>query len=358
MATKKRKNKLNSLIAPLETSKQVNREVNAAARIRQRPVAREIRGAVRESNQQSANIGSWHRQHQQQISAIQAGGARRQDATNEQALRQSEMAGTQDSANRKEMQAGENQSASYRGVTPDSSAAARGVEAAAQRSNLRSISADRASQIGQTNNNLLGQISAASTIGRNAMLRGERAVRENAGQDRRKLAQDTADFKVDYRGKLRGGERDFYLQRRTLAGKDNYADAMKYVADKGLAGKQASAGATIAAARLYSGAKIQSAKIYGKGQNGKAVSGKDILRADGYLRATVAKAESNWRDVWNNQGKMVANLVDRGSDPVAARIAVKRYVTTQRKKWKSDKAKNKVGSPAWKNERDKRSGRK
>lgn len=352
---KNRKNKLNSIIAPLETGKQVNREVMAAARIQQRPLARGIRGKIRESAEQSRNINSWFKQHQAQIADIRAGGIKQQNATNEAALRQSELAGQQDSANRRALQEDDSRSASYRGVQPDTSAAAREVEAAAQRSNLRSISGDRASLQGQSNANLLGQIGAASTLSRNAMLRGERAVRQQAGEDRQELRKNTADFMVDYRGKLRAGERDFYLQRRTLGGKDNYADAMKYVADKGLQGKLASAGATTAAARLYSGAKIKSAKIYGKGQNGQGVTGADISRATSYIRSTVKGA--GWRSVWNREQQMIDGLVNRGVDPVAARIAVKRFVTVNRKREKNDKAKSTPGSPAWQKEKDKRSGK-
>jgi hypothetical protein len=353
---KTRKKKLNSIIAPLESPKQVRREVNAAARMRKRGVAQNIRGSIRESREQSRNIRSWYGQHQKQIADITAQGVRQQGATDAQAIRQSQAAGQQDANNRRELQADENQSAAYRGVTPDSTAAARGVEAEAQRGNLRTIAGDRSTAQGQTNANFLGQIQASSRLGRDAMLRGERAVRQNARQDMGRLKKDTGDFKVTYRGNLRGKERDFYLQNKTLKGKDNYSEAMKYVADAGLAGKQASAGATIAAAKIYSGGKIKAAKIYGRGQGGKKITGADIKRAGSYLRSEVGDAP--WQSVATRRQKMIDRLVNRGVDPVAAKMAVRRYITVNRKKDKSDKAKGKIGSPAWQKEKDKRSGKK
>lgn len=352
MAKKNRKKQINRVIAPLTKPGDVMREVNADTRLKYRPVAKDIKGTINVSREQSGNYKSWYKQHNRQLKGLRRAGDRSTAATAAQAAAQSRQAGDQDAANRREMQGDENASAAYRGVTPDSTAASRGVEAEAQRSNLRGISAAQASQQGQANSNLLGQIQGAARLGRDAALRGERSVRQEAKMDMRALKADRGAFRVQRKGEIRQSERDWHLQNKTLAGKSDYNDAIQNVAALGLAGKQASANATMGSARLYSGAKIKSAKIYGRGQNGKDIKGTDLKRAGSYLRETVGDA--HWTTVKQRPGAMVDKLVNRGVDPKAARMTVRRYLTVQAK----NDAKNKPpGGPAWDKEKKQRSGR-
>jgi hypothetical protein len=362
MAKKDRKKKINSLIAPLTDPKQVRREIQAQTRLKYGETQRDIAGAKRASRQHAGNIKSWYRQHQRQLNNLRQSGLKTETRIADAAQRDFAAGGQQDAANRAALQADEDRSAAIRGVVADTSGQSSSLEAANQRQNLGAITTGRIRAQSQANANFLGQVNAASKLGRNAMLREERNVRRTAKKDMRALKREKGDFRVAARADLRTGERDFWLQRKTLAGKADYNDAIRDVARLGVKRAQVTGQAGITQAQLYSGAKIKSAQIYGKtqgknGKGGKPFTGEDIQRAQGYIAATVNKEGGSWRAVWNNPGVVKNNLINRGVDPKVANIAVQRYININRKREKADKGKGKVGSKAWQNENDKRSGR-
>jgi hypothetical protein len=360
---KNRKKQINRITAPITSPKQVRREVGAAARLEYGGTQRQIRGEKRASRQASRNINSWHKQYQDTLQNLRQEGIQDQAATANQAKNAMMMAGGQDRANRSALAAEEAKSAGLRGATPQYGGQSQSIEAAAQRSNLDALAHNRTSQIGQSNTNMLGEIRGAAVLGRNASLREERAVRQNLDADMRVLRKDKGAFKVSQRASIRQSERDYGLQKQTLAKDRNYADAIVTQAELGLAGKQASANAQVAAAQLYAGAKIKAQQIYGqtvrqqgKG-GGKDITGTDIKRAQDYLVAGLQKRGNSWQLVKSNPQSAIASLTDRGVDPNVARIAVKNFVARKLKAHRRDRGKSKIGSKAWQDENDKRSGR-
>lgn len=327
-----KKRNIRSLIAPIRSPKEVRREIGAATRLEFRPVARQIRGEKRASRQMSRNIKGWYGQQRRQLGNLRSQGLATQANLAGQMAAEQTRLDAADAARQDALVEEERRSAAIRGTAPDTSSLAAANAAAAGRRNIIASNVGRAAAQAQANANVLGQINAAATLGRNALLREEQARRQNANADLRELQQRKGDFRVDYRGKLRQAERDWWLQRKTLGSKADYNDAIRDVAAMGLARGQASADATKYAADTYTQGKIRTAKIYGKDRKGKPIRGSDLNRAGSYLRATLGKSGKDWRYVKQHENAAIDSLVNRGVDPVTARMAVRRFVKRKQKK--------------------------
>ena len=70
--------------------------------------------------------------------------------------------------------------------------------------------------MGDTSNKLLGQFQEASFSGLRDDQRRERNIRLNTQKDRNATKKDMGAFKVSERGRLRGEERDFFIQNRAF----------------------------------------------------------------------------------------------------------------------------------------------
>ena len=359
MAKKKRKNKVRSIIAPITSPKQVRKEVGAAARLKYKPVQKDIRREKKISKRQSGNVKSWYKQHQKQLGNIRQQGIGAQNQFIDQVQESGAQSAAADRANRADTSAAEQRAASLYGSRAQTAPNAAAAEAANQRQNIIASNVGRMAAQGQTNANMLGAIKGASRLGRDQMLRDERNIRREAGKDLRDLKRERGDYKVQTRRDIRGEERDWNLQNKTLGSKADYNDAIRDVARLGVKRARVSGNKGIKQANIYGATDRYKADKYTKGQKGsKGPDREELGRADGYLKSMLQKTDSNgnsptWRDVWNNEGRFVSALVNRGVSKQAARRTVKNFVNRKRKV----NAKNKVGSKAWQKENDKRSGR-
>jgi hypothetical protein len=333
-----RKNRMRGILG-FRSRGQLMKEAKARTRLELGPVGRELGGQFRASKQDSRNINSWYGQYQNQMARLR--GEQRDAFTQAQsnARANADYLSGQGSDSASAVQTDQDRSAAIRGVTADPGAAATESAAAAQRRALLASGADRLNAVTLSAQSRLANTNQAAELGRQADQRQERNRRAEIRARKADLARDKGAAMVKNLGDLTQTERDWSIQNRTLKQKDRYSNAMITQAQLGLAGKQASANATLGAAQLYSGAKIKAAKIYNAG-GGKKVKGGDVLRAQDYLRAELGASGASWQDVRNNRQKWVAQLTNRGADPVAARVAVRRYL------------KNKLGrGGAWAGER-------
>lgn len=338
MAKKNRKNQMRNILAPMDR-RRIMREAGARTRLEYAPAQRAVQGDLRASKQQSRNINSWYQQYQNQMNALRTQQAGNTQALQDQMNKNAEALGGQAAARSSAVADDQSRSAAIRGAMVDPSAGATESAADTQRQALLASSRDRAAQMGASANTRLAGVNAAAELGRQADQRQERNTRLESRAKLRDIARDRGASRIKNIGDLIRAERDYSIQNRGLAQRDRYSQALITQAQLGLAGKQASANATLGAAQLYSGAKIKAAKIYNAG-GGKKVKGGDVLRAQDYLRAELVTTGASWQDVRNNRQRWVAQLTSRGADPVAARVAVRRYL------------KNKLGrGGAWAGER-------
>lgn len=343
---KKNKNR-NPVISTIRRPKQLNREVKARVRLKYGEVGRALRGDLRASRQQSRNYNQWYRQYRQGIAAAQRDSQGAFNQLSDQAAQRDRASQDRYEANQRQVADEEARSAALRGVQGDTSNMSRDAEADSQRQALRDSYANRTGEMGASSRNLLNTIRASSAAGQAADQRNERNVRLGIREKQRELKRDKGAERVAIRGDIRREERDWVIQNRTLKQKDRYTDAVNRQSRLGYAGKVASANATVRAAQLYSGAKIEAAKIYNTG-NGQKVKGKDVMRASGYLRAEMKKQGLGWRAVKRNSSAWRAKLIDRGADPVAAKVAVRRLLANKQRK---------IGSRGWAEEKKKRNGK-
>lgn len=335
---KNRNKQINSIIGPL-TPKTMKKVIKSNTRLKFGDEGRGLQGDLRAGRQDSRNTNAWYREYQDQMKGLTStqdvANSSLQDQMRENANYFGRQSYNTDSAARAE----EERSAAIRGAVADPSGATRDQAAEDQRQALMASSRDRTAQIGASANNLLRGVSAASELGRQADQRQIRNTQAETRDKIRNLNKDKGAFRLSEWDRLRTGERDWNIQSRSLNSKNKYSNAIVTQAQLGLAGDQVTANATLGAAQLYSGAKIKSAKIYNAG-NGKTVKGADVLRAMDYIRAELGKSEQTWQDVRNNRARFIAQLTNRGADPVAARVAVRKFL------------KNKTGrGGAWAGER-------
>lgn len=332
---RQRSKQINSLIAPL-TPKGLRQEVRARTRLQYGELGRALRGDLRASRAQSQNLNAWYNEYQREMDKLRSGQLANTQALQGQMASNAGAVSQAGAATRDALQSEEDRSAAIRGTVSTGENTSRDAAGAAQRSALAASSRDAAAQMGASSNNLLTGIAAAAELGRQADQRAERNTRLQTQSKLRDLKREKGDFRVKTRGDLRQSERDWTIQNRTLAQKDRYSNAMITQAQLGLAGKQASAGATLGAAQLYSGAKVQSAKIYARGQNGQAIRGSDISAGLSTLRVYIRDGQVKPQTIVNsrrNQNFVKDVLVKDGNlDPRLARIVVNRYVAQLRKR--------------------------
>lgn len=348
MAKKNRNKQINSLIAPL-SPKRASKVIAANSRLKFGDESRGLQGDLRAGRQDARNTNAWFREYQDQMKSLTSSQGTANAGLQDQMRENANYFGRQnfntDSATRAE----EDRSAAIRGAVADPTGATRDQAAEDQRQALMASSRDRAAQIGESANSLLRGVSSASELGRQADQRQIRNTQVETRNKIRNLNRDKGAFKLSEWDRLRTGERDWNIQNRSLDSKNQYSNAIVTQAQLGLAGKQASANATLGAAQLYSGAKIKAAKIYNAG-NGQKVKGADLLRAQDYLRAEMTNRGNNWKQVARNKNTWFALLTSRGADPIAARVAVRRLI-------KLNTAGPEIGSAGWAKKKKERSGR-
>lgn len=319
-----RKNRMRGILG-LRTRNEVMREARARTQLETAPTARELAGQYRASQQDSRNINSWYQQYQSQMEKLRGQqGTAFADAQANARANAGYLSGQ--SADRSDaVQGDQDRSAAIRGAVADPGASATESAAEAQRRALIASGADRLNAVTLSAQSRLAGTNMATELGRQADQRQERNRRAEIDAKKRDLARDRGATMVKNTGDLIRSEREQMNFGRSLAQKDRYSQAMITQAQLGLAGKQASANATLGAAQLYSNAKIKAAKLYNVG-GGKKVKGADVLRAQDYLRAEIGKSGANWQDVRNNRQRWIAQLTSRGADPLAARVAVRRLI--------------------------------
>lgn len=348
--SRQRSKQINSLIAPL-TPKGLRQEVRARTRLQYGELGRALRGDLRASRAQSKNLNAWYNEYQREMDKLRSGQLANTQALQGQMASNAGAVSQAGAATRDALQSEEDRSAAIRGTASTGENTSRDAAGATQRSALAASSRDAAAQMGASSNNLLTGIAAASELGRQADQRAERNTRLQTQSKLRDLKREKGDFRVKTRGDLRQSERDWTIQNRTLAKDYGYQDAMKYVADQGLARAQASAAGNLGAAQLYSDAKVQSAKIYARGQNGQAIRGRDIqagLADVNQLIADAPKPKEYARGVWKNPRALRTYLISKKNlDPKLAAIVVRRWRNVGPS----------PGSKSWSDKNKERSGR-
>ena len=344
----KRKNKINSIVAPY-TPKTIRKVIKANTKLRFGEEGREIAGALRAGRQDSRDTNAWYAQNQNRMRGVVADQGKAAQALQNQMNANASYMRDANADQSRAVGAAEDRSAAIRGAVADPTAASRDQAAQTQRDALLASSRDRAAQMNTSTQDYLGLAAGAAELGRQADQRQIRNTQIETRNKGRALAREKGAFRVSERDRLTKDERDWDYQNRALNSKNRYSNAMVTQAQLGLAGKQASAAATLGAAELYSGAKVKAAKIYNAG-NGQKVKGADVLRARDYLTAEIQKVGAKWTDIRKKPNLWISKLTDRGADPIAARVAVRRYIRSA--------VGPKPGSAAWAKEKKKRSGRK
>lgn len=342
-----RRNRMRGILG-LRTRKDVMREARARTRLETAPTGRELAGQMRASRQDSRNINSWYQQYQSQMERLrgQQGTAFQNAQANARA--NAEYLSGQNAARSDATQSAQDRSAAIRGAVADPSASATESAAEAQRRALSASGADRLNAVTLSAQSRLAGTNMATELGRQADQRQERNRRAEIQAKKRDLARDRGATMVKNLGDLIRSEREQMNFGRSLRQKDRYSNAMIQQAQLGLAGKQASANATLGAAQLYSGAKIKAAKIYARGQNGQPIRGKDIQVGMAALRTMVSDGQRSPKWVRRNRQQVRDALItNENMDPRLANIVIRRYLNLGPR----------VGSAAWAKENKERSGR-
>ena len=345
-----RKDRMRGILG-LRTRKEVMREARARTQLETAPTARELAGQYRASQQDSRNINSWYQQYQSQMEKLRGQqGTAFADAQANARANASYLSGQ--SADRSDaVRSDQDRSAAIRGAVADPGSSATESAAEAQRRALIASGADRLNAVTLSAQSRLAGTNMATELGRQADQRQERNRRAEIDAKRRDLARDRGATMVKNVGDLIRSEREQMNFGRSLAQKDRYSQAMITQAQLGLAGKQASANATLGAAQLYSGAKIQAAKIYARGQNGQPIRGRDIQVGLAHINQTIAESENPKRYrrwAYNNPRALRTYLISKkGLDPKEAAIVVRRWRNVGPA----------PGSAAWAKKKKERSGR-
>ena len=313
----KRKNKINSIVAPL-TPGRMKKEIGAETRMKYGELGRDLRGDLRASGQDIRNTNSWFAQYQNRMNPVRdeqaAGTANLQDEMRKNASYLSGWNQNQSQATG----ASEDRSAAIRGAVADPTAASRDEAADTQRQALLASSRDRAAQIGESTGGYLRGVTAASELGRQADVRGIRNTIAETRSKVRDLKREKGDFRVARAGEKRGEERQWRNENRTFnAGR---ADA-----------RNSNALGWATENRLSSGSGSG-----GSSGGSRGSSGYSPREAVSFIRQKLAKDEENWKYVANAPGEYVDYLVNRGVSRGAAKAAVRRFIRAKKRNRKPD----------------------
>jgi hypothetical protein len=212
----KRKNKINSIVAPL-TPKRMNKEIGAETRQKFGELGRDLQGDLRASKQDIRNTNSWFAQYQNRMNPVRA---EQRGATDRLQGQMNTNASYLSGWNRDQSdatKASEDRSAAIRGAVADPTAASRDEAADTQRQALLASSRDRAAQIGESTGGYLRGVTAASELGRQADVRGIRNTIAETRSKKRTLSREKGDFRITRRSEKRGEERQWRNENRTFA---------------------------------------------------------------------------------------------------------------------------------------------
>jgi hypothetical protein len=313
----KRKNKINSIVAPL-TPGRMKKEIGAETRMKYGELGRDLQGDLRASGQDIRNTNSWFAQYQNRMNPVRdeqaAGTANLQDEMRKNASYLSGWNQNQSQATG----ASEDRSAAIRGAVADPTAASRDEAADTQRQALLASSRDRAALIGESTGGYLRGVTAASELGRQADVRGIRNTIAETRSKVRDLKREKGDFRVARAGEKRGEERDWNIQNRTFA-----------------AGRADAANAN--ALDWATENRLSSGSGSGESSGGsRGSSGYSPREAVSFIRQKLAKDEENWKYVANAPGEYVDYLVNRGVSRGAAKAAVRRFIRAKKRNRKPD----------------------
>ena len=333
---KDRKGAVRSLIAPL-TPKGLRKEIKANTQLQFGDQLRDYGKQIGASKQQSRQINQWYGQYRDNVADIQRGQAASTAALQNQARAWDNTAATRSGAETGRVTGEEDRSAAIRGALPNSGAGETDKYAEEQRNALRKSYGMRAAEMGDTSNKLLGQFQEASFSGLRDDQRRERNIRLNIQKDRNATKKDMGAFKVSEGGRLRGEERDWNIQNRTLNSNNRNA----------------------AAGRALDWATENRLRNEGSGSGGSGGSGGGGGKG-GYkpaeIRSTVSQLREQLREdgispkspksISRQRGEILDALISppNAIDPALARAAYRRVLNAA-KRW--DKNPNNVGSSAW-----------
>lgn len=344
-----RQNAIRSFLAPL-TPQQAKREARARTRLEFGEVGRALRSEMDASRQQSKNLNAWYQQYQNNMDRLRQGQLANTNALQEQSRQSAGLMNDAAAAQRTALNTEEAASAALRGATT-SGAGATEAAGATQRQNLMAATRDANAQLGSSAYNRLAEVNAAADLGRQADQRQERNTQLKIRSKMRDLKRDKGAARLKNYRDIVQGERDYSIQKQGLAKDYGYQDAMRYVADQGLARAQTSAGATKYAADKYTASDLKTAKIYARGQNGQAITGSDIKTGLAHVNQLVADAPNSGkyaRDMWRNPRALRTYLISKKNlDPKLAAIVVRRWRNTGPS----------PGSKSWSDKNKERSGR-
>jgi hypothetical protein len=310
-----------SITDPITDPKDVRREVRAATNLEFRPLQRQLGGEVRASRQRERDIGSWFGQAGRQIRRVTRATGRDYRNTGKQVRNDIASATGASALTTAALNAQDAELAKLTGAAYDPSASQTSQAAAAQRALLQTsiggmLRAQGASQKGY----LRGQRVNTRREGiHQRLLEGKR--RQSIRDDQREVARARGEFARTERGRIRGEERDYQIERmafttpsqydrtvrqqsrNSLAGDLAYANSQRYVADQGVREQQA-------ANRGY-----RNLPRGGGGDEGGGISEREAM---GYLR------QSAPRGGYKSRAQAIDILVNRGVDARTARRVVAR----------------------------------
>ena len=299
------------------TGKAYRREMNAATRLQFGDKQRALEGEQRASQARTQDLGDWFGEYQRQLAgANQATTQGYSDAESRIAARAAAARGADTSMNA-DMMAQAQADAAQRGVAFDPSAFQQGGQATSYRQGQANSLADLAALQGSSENAYLND---KSRIGQGELTNQrlqEAARARGLESDMRNLQTDQGAFRLDYRNKLRGSERDFQnakaqlgVDRASLGVKAGYNDAIRYQA---LMGNHK----TVDVNNSYSG-------LGGGGGGDKS----DIREAIALIRGSSKNKKKNWSDQQFVDALLREN---KGIDAGEAKAAVRRWRRKQRK---------------------------
>ena len=313
------------------TTKQLRRERASAARLEYKPVIKAARDEIRVSREAQKQLNEFYGGYRAATDRAAERSQRNTDDLYGRAQSTAADLGRRYDDRLREMSAEDAKSAEIRGATQDTGAERRSVAGESQRQNLMNADAQLLARLGASSSEYLRNVALASNAGQRLDLRRERNIRRNARNDIRDAKKERNAKMAALRSEQRGAERDWRLSQQTLAKDYGYQNAMKYVADRGVARAQASAAGQVRTAGIYSNAKIKSAQLYNAG-GGKKVKGSDISEGMSILRNQLRQGQKSIGWGIRNKQQVIDTLVDRGNmDRRLARIVVNRLISRRGK---------------------------
>jgi hypothetical protein len=310
------------------TEKSAIKQAKAIARLAIQPERRQIKAEQRASKLQSKYIKSYFPEYQQTLDQSAADTAAAYQQAQGQIGQTSAAAANYAEQLRQRLQQEGATDAASRGATYNPAGDYRDTSAQLARINSANVLGAVTAAQGASQQGYYRQKKATGKREMYDQLLKEEARRRSYNADLRALASKAGDLRSTEFERLREADRDFALAQQTASGTAGYNKAITKQAKLGLAGKQASAAATVQASQNALKGDQTTAQAFGGQQKGGGQGGNAPTQAD--LRRAAALLRQRVNPDWPKQ-RMIDTLVNSGVSVAAARKVVNRALKQRAK---------------------------